>query len=161
MNMKNVDRGILPGRRSIKTDHTPMIYVCATMWHETTKEMIQILTSLFRCNLKLSLYTLLYCRHDWRQYNSGQVPKLVKLIFFKERKIVLKHFKQNVVCLGPFNDVLLLFLDLTMISVQGKMRRSSLMSWIPITMSLRRMCFLTTHLSPMMRMNTFIASTVL
>lgn len=89
------------------------------------------------------------------------LPKLIKLIFFSERKIVLKHFKQTVVCLGPFNDVLFLFLDLTMISVQGKMRRSSLMSWIPITMSLRRMCFLTTHLSPMMRMNTFIASTVL
>lgn len=64
MNMKNVDRGILPGRRSIKTDHTPMIYVCATMWHETTKEMIQILTSLFRYTSKSPSYTLLYCRHD-------------------------------------------------------------------------------------------------
>lgn len=49
LNIKNdIDRGILPGRRSLKTDRTPMIYVCATMWHETQKEMIQILTSLFR-----------------------------------------------------------------------------------------------------------------
>nr|XP_022324471.1 uncharacterized protein LOC111125208 isoform X3 [Crassostrea virginica] len=46
--MKGKYDGILPGRRSIKTDRTPMIYVCATMWHETQKEMMQILTSLFR-----------------------------------------------------------------------------------------------------------------
>lgn len=89
------------------------------------------------------------------------LPKLIKLIFFFRKKDCFNNFKQNVVCVGPFNDVLSLFLDLTMTSAQGKMRRSSLMSWIPITMSLRRMCFLTTHLSPMMKMNTFIASTVL
>lgn len=39
---------IMPGRSSIKTDTTPMIYVCATMWHEVEKEMVQFLTSLFR-----------------------------------------------------------------------------------------------------------------
>ena len=27
---------------------TPMIYVCATLWHETEKEMNQVLKSLFR-----------------------------------------------------------------------------------------------------------------
>ncbi|KAK3083083.1 hypothetical protein FSP39_013460 [Pinctada imbricata] len=42
------DGGILPGRSSLRTDRTPMIYVCATMWHETEKEMIQVLTSIFR-----------------------------------------------------------------------------------------------------------------
>lgn len=29
-------------------DEVPMVYMCATMWHETVDEMIQILKSVFR-----------------------------------------------------------------------------------------------------------------
>ena len=32
-------------------DVTPMIYACATMWHETRDEMTQLLKSLFRFNI--------------------------------------------------------------------------------------------------------------
>lgn len=30
-----------------------MIYLCATMWHETYDEMLKILTSMFRYKIKL------------------------------------------------------------------------------------------------------------
>nr|KAG5714884.1 hypothetical protein BaRGS_000372 [Batillaria attramentaria] len=38
-------------RGSLRTDLTPMIYVCATLWHETEKEMNQVLKSVFRLDL--------------------------------------------------------------------------------------------------------------
>ena len=36
-------------------ESTPLIYACATMWHETWKEMAQLMKSIFRYCLQLSL----------------------------------------------------------------------------------------------------------
>lgn len=35
-----------------RENDTPMIYMCATMWHESEKEMVQILKSIFRYLLR-------------------------------------------------------------------------------------------------------------
>ena len=32
----------------IRTDHTPLVYICATMWHETEFEMVQMIRSIVR-----------------------------------------------------------------------------------------------------------------
>ncbi len=57
--MKNQDRSELnfhdissttdAERRQLLDDSTPMVYICATMWHENEQEMIYMLKSIFRC----------------------------------------------------------------------------------------------------------------
>lgn len=44
----------------IKTSNlpTPKIYACATMWHETRNEMIQLLKSIFRSGITLQILML-------------------------------------------------------------------------------------------------------
>ena len=38
----------LPGVKSKHKEHAPLIYVCATMWHETATEIKQLFKSIFR-----------------------------------------------------------------------------------------------------------------
>ena len=42
------DLDLATARSKLRLDTTPVIYICATMWHETENEMIQMLKSLFR-----------------------------------------------------------------------------------------------------------------
>ena len=45
------DGTIISDESSGGTEGTPLIYACATMWHETRKEMAQLMKSIFRyCN---------------------------------------------------------------------------------------------------------------
>ena len=56
--MKNVDRSELhfhdisestdTEKKLLLTDSTPLVYICATMWHENEQEMIYMLKSIFR-----------------------------------------------------------------------------------------------------------------
>ena len=35
-------------RSALRKDTTPLIYICATMWHESETEMVMMLKSIFR-----------------------------------------------------------------------------------------------------------------
>ena len=57
-----------------------MIYVCATMWHETTSEMVQLLKSIFRYMkdssvMQILSFLILLYRLDSDQHARRTVQK--------------------------------------------------------------------------------------
>jgi len=48
---KGMDEGDI-GDPEVRNKHLPMIYMCATMWHETAEEMQQLFVSIFRTDMK-------------------------------------------------------------------------------------------------------------